>query len=190
MISGSNSLLPQITSTFMSINNSQIPFLPSVKYLGVTLDSSLTLQSHISNICRSSFLALKRISTIRPFLSDHSTAILINASVTSRLDYCNSILYGISVNQLSRLQRIQNHAARIVLKKRKRDHITPLLMKLHWLPLSFRIQYKLAVLSYGHFENKLPPYLSTSLSIYQPSRTLRSSSKKLLIVPPPNLVFR
>ena len=183
MVSGSRSCLSEVSSMSMSIDNTTIPFLSSVRYLGVTLDSSLTLQSHISNICRSTFLALKRISSIRHLLSVESTAILVNATVTSRIDYCNSILYGLPSSQLSRLQRVQNHSARLVMRKRKRDHVTPLLKKLHWLPVPFRISYKLAVLAYRHFENTLPPYLSMSLSIYQPSRSLRSSSEKLLVVP-------
>ena len=72
-------------------------------------------------------------------------------------------------------------------RKRKSDHVTPLLEKLHWLPVEARIHYKIATLAFRHFENSLPPYLSELLHTYQPSRTLRSSSEKLLKVPKPNL---
>ena len=187
MISGSKRRLQQISSGSMSVNGTSIPFLSSVKYLGVTLDSCLTMERHISTICRSTFLALRRISSIRSFLSVKSTATLVHASITSRLDYCNSSLSGISSEQLLRLQRVQNSAARLIMKKRKRDHVTPLLQKLHWLPISFRIQFKLAVLAFRFFDNSLPVYLSRSLSFYQPARTLRSSSEKLLVVPSTSL---
>ena len=187
MISGSKQYLSKVLSDSLYINGTSMPFLPQVKYLGVTLDSSLTMQRYISDVCRSTFLALRRIATIRPFLSFQSTSILLHATVTSRLDYCNSALSGIPTDQLARLQRVQNSAARLLLKKRKRVHITPLLKNLHWLPISFRITYKLAVLAFRHFDSSLPPYLSKSLTINQSSRTLRSSSEKLLKVPKVNL---
>ena len=184
MISGSRHRLLQTPSSTMSVNGTSISYLPSVKYLGVTLDCSLTMERHISSVCRSTFLALRRISSIRPFLSSKSTATLVHATVTSRLDYCNSSLSGIPSQQLSRLQRVQNNAVRLIMKKRKRDHITPLLKQLHWLPIDFRIQYKLAVLAFRFFDNSLPAYLSCALSLREPTRTLRSSSETRLLVTP------
>ena len=183
MLSGTKLRLAQIDTVSLSINNCTIPFQHSVKYLGVALDQTLSMQNHISNVCRSTFLALRRIASIRPYLSVHSTRVLIHALVMSRLDYCNSTLSGIPSEHLARLQRVQNNAARLVLKKRKRDHVSPLLKELHWLPISYRIQFKLATMAFRHFENSLPPYLSQSLTIYQTSRTLRSSSEKLLKIP-------
>ena len=73
------------------------------------------------------------------------------------------------------------------MKKRRRDHVTPLLKELHWLPIKFRCQYKIATLVYRHFEGSLPPYLSSSLCTYEPSRSLRSSNEKLLNIPKLNL---
>ena len=87
MFSGSRHRFHQTSSSSMSVNSTPISYLPSVKYLVVTLDCSLTMERHIGNVCRSTFLALRRISTIRPFLSSKSTATLVHATVTSRLDY-------------------------------------------------------------------------------------------------------
>ena len=103
--------------------------------------------------------------------------------IISRLDYCNSVFAGLPADQVARLQRIQNNAARLVMKKRKRDHVTPLLKELHWLPVKFRCQYKIATLAYRHVEGSLPPYLSSSLCIYEPSQSLQSSKEKLLKIP-------
>ena len=103
--------------------------------------------------------------------------------VTSRLDFCNLSLTGIATDQLNRLQRIQNCAARLIMKKRKYDHITPVIHELHWLPLEFRIQYKLAVLAFRQFEGTLPTYLSATLCTYEPARSLRSSTERLLKSP-------
>ena len=118
----------------------------------------------------------KKISFIHSFLSVKSTATLIHATVTLRLDYCNSTLSGVPANQSAPIQRVQNNAARLVLKKRKRDHITPLLKQLHWL-LYFRNQYKIGIIAFRHFDNSLLPYFSHSLTIYQSTRTLRYSSE-------------
>ena len=145
------------------------------------------MSSHISDVCRSSFLSLRRIGCIRPYLSDRATSCLVNSIVTSCLDFCNSSLTGITADQLNRLQRIQNCAARLIMKKRKYDHITPVIYELHWLPLEFRIQYKLAVLAFRHFEGTLPTYLSAMLCTYEPARSLRSSTERLLKSPRVNL---
>ena len=124
------------------------------------------MQKHISSICCASFLELRRIASIRPYLSKSVAARLVAAMVISRLDYCNSALIGLPADQIARLQRVQNNAARLVLKKRRRDHVTPLLKELHWLPVKFHCQYKIATHAYRHFEGSLPPYLSSSLCTY------------------------
>ena len=141
----------------------------------------------MTSLCRSSYFHLRKIASIRPYLSDESTAQLVSSLILSRLDYCSSTLSGLPSCSLNRLQKVQNNAARLVLRKQKSDHVTPLLEKLHWLPVEARIHYKIATLAFRHFENSLPPYLSELLHTYQPSRTLRSSSKKLLKVPKTNL---
>ena len=188
MKAGTEYWLKQVmNSNSVSMAGSTLMYKPSVKYLGVTLDETLSMEDHISNVCRSSFLSMKRISSIRPCLSDSATATLVNATITSRLDYCNSVLSGVSSDQLQRLQRVQNNAARLILRKRRRDHATPLLKQLHWLPVESRITFKVATLAYRHFDGSLPQYLSNSLTTYQSSRTLRSSTERLLRVPKTNL---
>jgi len=164
-----------------------VAFETSAKYLGVKIDQSLTMQNQISNICRCSFLELRWISSIHSFLSRDACEKFVNALITSRLDYCNSVLCGLPSEQIERLQRVQNNAARLILRKQKHDHVTPLLKELQWLPMKFRIQYKVATLAYHRFDGTLPSYLSGSLFIYQPSRSLRSSDEKLLKVPRRNL---
>ena len=96
--------------------------------------------------------------------------------VLSRLDYYNSLLINITSDQMYRLQKIQNHAAKVVLFKSKHEHVTPLLRKLHWLPVQERILFKIATFAFRFFDGTLPPYLSSCLSVYTQSRTLRSSS--------------
>ena len=141
----------------------------------------------ISSLCRTTFLALRRIASIRPFFSNSSTEKLVASMITSRLDYCNAIFADGADEQIAHIQKIQNKAARLILKKSKRDHVTPLLKELHWLPVKYRIQYKLATLAFSHFDGTLPPYLSSSSYTYQPSRSFRSPTERLLKIPKTNL---
>ena len=99
----------------------------------------------------------------RPYLSQSAATRLVAAMVISRFDYCNSVFIGLPADQIARLQRVQNNAARLVRKKGRRDHVTPLLKKLHWLSVKFRCQYKIATLAYRHFEGFcLPIFLHLS----------------------------
>ena len=101
--------------------------------------------------------------------------------------YCNATFAGVADEQIMRIQKIQNNAAWLILKKLKCDHVTPLLKELHWLPVKYCIQYKLAMLVFRHFDSTLPPYLSSSLCTYQPSSSLRSFTERLLKIPKTNL---
>jgi len=79
--------------------------------------------------------------------------------VSSRLDYCNSILYGTSSSNLNKLQRVQNALARSVMMTKKHEHITPVLARLHWLPVSARIQFKIALLTFKTLTTNQPSYI-------------------------------
>ena len=138
------------------------------------------MQEHTSIIYRTAFLELRRIASNRSHLSKSVCASLV-ALTTSRLDATLSSHVYRQNSFIGYTERVQNNAARLAMKKRKREHVTALVKELHWLPVKFRCEYKIAVLAYHHFEGSLPPYLSASLCRYQTSRTLRSSNEKLLI---------
>ena len=116
---GSASCLESVDSERANTGGNSVPFKTSVKYLGVHHDKTLSVQKHISSICCASFLELRRIASIRPYLSQSAAARLDGAMVISRLDYCNSVFIGLPADQIARLQRMQNNAARLVLKKKK-----------------------------------------------------------------------
>ena len=123
---------------------------------------------------------LYSIGKIRKCLSEETTATLVNALITSRLDYANAILYGIPKYLIHKLQLVQNSAARLVCRKRKHDHVTPLLRHLHWLPVKYRIMYKINLLTFKCIHGIAPQYLSDLIKPHVPARRLRSSDKGLL----------
>ena len=160
----------------VNINGTEIKTTSNVRDLGVTLDQCLTMSSHINTLCKSASYALKRIGNIRNYLDLPSTEKLIHAFITTKLDYCNSLLYGLPDKDISKLQRIQNSAARLVTKSRKFDHITPILRNLHWLPVRKRITYKILLITYKVLNGMAPEYLTDLLTLHKPNRVLRSNA--------------
>jgi hypothetical protein len=106
------------------------------------------MKSHVKSVCKSAYFELHNINTIRKSLSKEATATAIHAFVTTRLDHCNALLYGLPKVTISKVQHVQNSAARSLVGAKRRDHITPILMDLHWLPVTKRVDYKILVLVY------------------------------------------
>ena len=156
---------------------------PTVRILGVTLDDQLSFSDHIAATARSCRFQLYNIRKIRPFLTEKATQLLIQATVISRLDYCNSLLAGVHACVIKPLELIQKAAARLVFKHSKFSHSTPLLRKLHWLPVSDRIKFKTLTLAYRAVNGTAPPYLQALVKPHTPPRQLRSSSAGLLSAP-------
>lgn len=161
---------------------------PVVRDLGILIDSHLLLKNQVNQVCKCAWLAIRKIGRIRPYLAQDVCERLVHAFITSKLDSCNSILYGLPSCELDKLQRVQNAAARLVTMASKSDHITPILFKLHWLPVKERITFKLLLITFKALRGQAPSYISELLNIYQPSRSLRSSSLKYLSVPKCNTV--
>ena len=165
------------------IGNDNIQLSSSARNLGVYLDSELSMDMHINHLCKMCYLELRRLGQLRPYLDVNAMKSLASSFILSRLDYCNSLLAGLPDEQLKKLQRIQNNTARLVLKKRRLEHVTPLLKQLHWLPVKARIEYKLALLCFKGLRTACPSYLSDLIVPYAPQRSLRSSNSNLLSVP-------
>ena len=127
--------------TSITIGNAQIPFKQTVKNFGFTLDCHLTMNAHVSNIARTCYFELRRLASIRRFLTSTATATLVSAFVLSRIDYCNSLLFGSTHDVTSHLQRMQNYSARVILRLPKSSSITTHLKSLHWLPVNVRSTY-------------------------------------------------
>ena len=130
-------------------------------------------------------MQIGRISYYRNFLTPSAAETLIHAYITSRQDYCNGLLHGLPTNRVAKLQSILNTAARLVTKTRKYEHITPVMINLHWLPIQHRIQLKLLLLIYKSLHGLGPSYLTDKLSL-RPNKGLRSDKQLLLNVPVSN----
>ncbi len=167
----------------ITIGESDIPTIEQARNLGVLFDRHLTMVPHVKQVCRTSYMHLRNIGNIRKTLTRESTEILIHAFVSSRLDYCNSLLYGLPATTVSKLQRVQNTAVRILTHTSRYDHISPVLRSLHWLPVTQRIVFKVLTLTYRAFHGQAPQYLIELLVRYAPSRALRSADTDLLQVP-------
>ena len=110
--------------TSITIGNAQITFKQSVMNLGFALNCHHTMNAHVSNIARTCFFELRRLASIRRFLTSTAISTLVSAFVLSRIDYCNSLLFGSTHDVTSHLQRIQNYAARVILLLQKSSSIT------------------------------------------------------------------
>ena len=156
----------------------------SVINLGGIFDNALSSEAFVNSICKSAWFNLFNISRSRRSLTTDAAKILIQAYVMSKIDYCNSLLYGIPDKLLNRIQRIQNYAARVVLRLHKFSHITPTLATLHWLPVKRRIDFKISLLVYKALNGQAPAYITDLLQPYDPPWKLRSADKQLLSQPP------
>ena len=153
------------------------------KNLGVVFDQVMSMEKQISNVCRTCIFHLRNIGSVRDLLTDNAAAQLVHSLVTSRLDYCNSLLYGLPDNKIKRLQRVQNIAARIVSCSPKANHITPVLRNLHWLPIRQCILFKVLLLAFKAYKQIAPEYLCNLIRLYEPSRSLHSSHQLMLVTP-------
>ena len=181
---GTKQQLAKINIDHILIGDSVIRPKGVVKNLGTWFDSTLSMNSHVNNICSNAFYYLYNIRRIRKYLSRRSTETLIHAFVSSRVDYCNSLLYGLPAYQLNKLQRVQNAAARLIFQESKYCHVRPLLYNLHWLPVKFRIDFKIMLLTYKAINGLAPFYLQELINLKEACKyKLRSDCDGLLLNP-------
>ena len=168
----------------LSINGCDIVTSSKVKNLGVMFDEDLSLTPHVNYVYKYIIFQLSKIASIRKYINEDIAKTLVTSLILSRLDYCNSLFCNMTNENVEKLQLLQNHAARLIFGAKKRDHITPLLMKLHWLPIYYRINYKIALLCFKCLNKTAPIYLQNLIQIYKPRRSLRSSTDNSILFKP------
>lgn len=137
----------------------------------------------MNNVCRIAYYHLRSNGSIRRYLSEEAAKSLVHGLVTSRLDYCNALLVGLPNTLIRKLQLVQNTAARVVARTPKRQHITPVLYQLHWLPVQARIEYKVLLYVYKALTGAAPQYIADLIQQRSQPRTIRSSGTIQLVEP-------
>ena len=144
----------------LSFGSSVVQPVKKVKNLGCWLDNTLSMDTHTQAIVRLCYFQLRKIQHIRQYISDGALRTIIHSLVISKLDYGNTLLAGAPKTVTNKLQRVQHMAARVVAGLRKRDNITDTMCRLHWLPVTDRIQFKVLLLTFKALNNLAPEYIS------------------------------
>ena len=134
----------------MTVGDSNIKPSLCVRNLGASLDSRMIMEQHVNFVCKSCFGQIRQIAHIRQYLTTDATKSFVNSLVTSKLDNCNALLSGVPKTILNQLQNVQNTAAWVVTRTSRYCHITPIIKELHWLPVQYRVQYKILTHTYKH----------------------------------------
>ena len=152
-----------INLTPLAVLDNEMNPADSARNLGVFFDSGLNFRQHISQVSSSCFYHIRDLKRIRKSLPLALAKQIAVALVTSKLDYCNSLLHQIPAKDLQKLQRVQNCLARVVTKAPRFSRSIPLLKSLHWLPIKFRIQFKICTFVFRCLDDGQPSFLSSLL---------------------------
>ena len=160
MVFGSRHMISKVPDFRLSLLGKELIPVQSAKDLGVTFDPSLSFDCHIVKTVSSCMSSLAQINRVKHVLDKSLLTLIIRSIVFSKLYYCSSVWANITASNISKLQAVQNFAARIIMKSRKFDHITPLLNELHWIPVKLYLLYRDAVLTFKCLNGTTPESLS------------------------------
>ena len=141
---GSSQQLAKLDISHVRVLSSCVKVQDTARYLGVVIDSQMSLSAEVAAVCRSDYYQLRQLRQAARSLSEDAIKRLVQAFVSCLLDYCNSLFFGISEGLMNRLQSVQNTAAHLVTGTRRSDHISPVLSQLHWLPVRQRVDFRVA----------------------------------------------
>jgi len=160
----------------------RIAILETARDLSVVIDRELSLAAHVTAVCRSGYNQLRQLRPVVRSLSVNATKMIVQAFISCRLDYYNSLLFDISDVLVRSLQSVQNAAARLVTGACRCDHITPVVQQLHWLPVYQRVVFKIVGLIYQWLVETAPAYCRLlSDTGRRPLRSNSNDMRKLLV---------
>lgn len=183
VIFGSNIQLGKLRSSSITIGDTQIQSSASARNIGAIFDETLSMKEQVNATCRACYFHLRNLSKVRDSLTMDAATSLVHAFISSKLDYLNALLFGIPQYLLKKLQNIQNNSARIITRRKRREHITPILKNLHWLTIEKRTEFKINLMTFKALTGLAPGYIHDMLQPYQPPRALRSLNLALLRQP-------
>ena len=180
---GSAQQLAKVNLDEVPVLTSQVSVVDTARNLGVLVDSQLSMSAQVAAVCRGGYYQLRQLRPLKRCMSDDAIKTLTHAFISSRLDYCNVLYHGVAEGLLSRLQSVQNAAARLVTGLARREHITPVLRQLHWLPVRQRVVFKLATFVYRSLAGTAPNYLSDECRLITSvgGRSLRSADSRTCV---------
>lgn len=181
MLLGTRQQLAKLDDPILELNNVSITPVEEARSLGVIFDRELRMDAHVNSLCKAAYFQLHNISAIRDTLTYDAAAAAIHAYVMSRLDTNNALLYGLPKTTMKKLQKVQNAAARCLTFAKRREHMTPVLAELHWLPMTSRIEHKYLTLTHKCVYGTAPEYLSELLTEYKPRESNRSAKDTSLL---------
>ena len=195
LIIGKSNVIQRLAISELLINDTVIKPQNVIKDLGVYIDKHLLFKDQINHVVRVASYHLRNISFVKKYLDEKTVHMLIHNHVISRLDYCNSIYYGLPNYLLKKMQYVINRAARLIKGLPSHERITPVLIELHWLPIKARIIYKICTLTYQVLKCGEPKYLKDHLHDFyvDTSMVLRHNDDQNRLVEPrsnTNLGFR
>lgn len=185
IVYGTRQQLSKLNITSVNVGGIIVNCVDTVRDLGVQMTSTLNFDKHITRKCQIANIQLRNLKTIRKYLTQKSTEILVHGLIHSHLDFCNGLFINIPSYQLDKLQRVQNHAARIVTGATYEQSSVEILRGLHWLPIRARIMFKAIVTVFRVVNGTAPSFLCDMFisSKNQYRQRLRSSSSHLFDVP-------
>ena len=143
---GSNHFRSKMSDFKLTVGENKVSSVSSVRNLGVLFDQSLSMENFVLKKCQIATLNLRSIAGMRKYMDDDVARTLIQAMVISKLDYANGLLYGVNKNLIAKLQLVQNSVARLISRVPRRTHMTPILRRLHWLPIEARVKFKVLII--------------------------------------------
>lgn len=188
IIIGKTKSLKKVTTDSITIGKSLVTPTECVKNIGAVFDQNMSLEVQVNKTCKSAWIKLYQICKIKKFLTTDQLKAAIHAYVIAVIDQNNSLLKGLPKSLLLKLTRVQHAAARAIVGIRKHDHITHHMKELHWLPVSYRIDFKILLLVFKALHDEGPIYIKELLIPYVPARSLRSQTAQNLVVPRINSV--
>ena len=172
LLIGKKNDIQRINIDKVSIMGRDFDTTKPIRNLGVIFDNTLDLRDHINHITSVAGYHLRNLTFLKKYLNESDLAKLIHNHVISRLDFCNSLYYGLPNYLLIKLQKILYWSARLLKGLSRRERVTPILIELHWLPIKARIVFKICTLVFQAMKYGKPQYMRNLLKDYTPNTNM------------------
>lgn len=183
LIIGNDRNRESVEEKHINVGEERVFNVPSATNLGITIDQAMSLKQQIAKVVKSCRFYIHKLWKIRKYLTPDTAKSIVHAMIISRIDYCNALYINMPDSHIEPLEKVLREAARLVTQTPRYERITPVMRSLHWLPVKYRIKFKVLLLVYKALNGLAPSYIRDMLKLYVPSRKLRSSDQNILEEP-------